>query len=153
MKYHFYDKEIRSVLSSDIDARVRYFKHKVAGWENLWLMEDENGFFTDCNSNGDEVLILWPFKEYAKISLKNNQKFYNQLKEVNIHYFLDHYLEYIKEHKIKLFVFPGINNDGALFDADDFKIMMEEELAKYGDYDDEYEDNSLEKRLGKNKDN
>ena len=133
--YNVNAKELKSVINLDIHKRVEYFKHKVADWEKLWLMEDENGFFTDSDSNGNEILILWPFKAFAEFSLKNHEKFLSQLKKVDIHYFLNHYLEYIKEHNIKLLIFPGLNNDGALFDAENFKNMMMEELDKYGDYD------------------
>ena len=51
--YNVNAKELKSVINLDIHKRVEYFKHKVADWEKLWLMEDENGFFTDSDSNGN----------------------------------------------------------------------------------------------------
>lgn len=135
MKYHTKDKEIQSVLSSDIDARVRYFTHKVAEWEALWLMENENGFFTDEDKDGREVLVLWPFKEFALCALADNLEFQKQLLEVSIYDSMEKYLPYIAEHGIYLLVFLGKKMDGALLDAENFRNMMEGELARYGDPD------------------
>ena len=134
MTYNISKKVLENVYNSNIDKRVKYFAHKVADWETLWLFEDENGFFTDETTSGDEILSLWPFKDFAIKLYEKNEDFKSQLKEVDIHKFLDDYLPYIQENNIKIMVFPT-ENGGALFDADNFRNMMEEELLKYEDLD------------------
>jgi hypothetical protein len=135
MKYRFYDKEIQSVLDSDIDSRVRYFIHKVADWKKIWFMGNENSFFTDKNSNNEEILVLWPFKEYAVVSLKDHPHFQEQLMEADIHFFLGNFMEYLIKKNINILVFPGKEMEGALMTAESFRNMMEEELARYEDAD------------------
>ena len=147
------EKEFYNVINSDFHKRVKYFKNRVAGKETMWLMGSDDSFFTDLDNNGNEVLLVWPYKEYAEYTVFENTTFVSQLVEVEIHDFLETCISYLQEKNIKLMVFPVKEGSGcALFNPEDFRIMMEEELSKYGDYDDEYEEegNSLERRLGKN---
>ncbi|MDR3151261.1 MAG: DUF2750 domain-containing protein [Holosporaceae bacterium] len=130
MKYRLSNKEIQSVLNSDIDSRVRYFVHKVADWKKMWLMGNKNSFFTDKNSNDEEVLVIWPFREYAEISLKDRLHFQEQLIEMDIHFFLENFIEYLLKKNVKIFMFPGEEMDGAIMTAESFKNMMEEELDR-----------------------
>jgi hypothetical protein len=61
----------------------------------------------------------------------------NCLKSMEIHHFLDNYLDELHYNNISIFVFPNKELDGAVMTAESFRNMMEEELAKYGDYDEE----------------
>lgn len=131
------EKEFYSLVISNYHKRVKYFRNRVADKQTMWLMGNDEGFFTDSDTNGNEVLILWPYKEYAEYVLFDNKSFISELTEVEIHEFLENSIEYLDENNIKLMVFPTRDDGGALFEPNDFKIMMEEELARYGDYDDE----------------
>lgn len=140
-------KEFEAVIQQDIDKRVKHFQNRVGGHQCLWVcMDDEGNLFSHYDEKGRECVSVWPAKEYAELVVaKCNQ---NLLKNLNIQYFLEEYCDELKINNIYLMVFPT-KDGGALFNADNFRTLIEEELAKYGDYDDEYEDTSLEKRLKK----
>lgn len=149
MSYIPTKKEFEAIIQQDIDKRVKHFQNRVGGHQCLWLcIDNEGNLFSNYDEKGRECISVWPAKEYAELIIaKKDQKL---LKKLNIQFFLDEYCDELKENNIYLMVFPT-SDGGALFNVDDFRNLMEEELAKYGDYDDEHEDNSLEKRLGKNK--
>ena len=128
--------EFNAVLCSSLDKRVKNFKNMVAGHEYFWTCIDEDGgFLVNKDTHCNECLLLWPAKEYAIHFLGNSYQ--DVLQYVEIHEFLENSIEYLDENNIKLMVFPTKDDGGALFEPNDFKIMMEGELARYGDYDDE----------------
>ncbi|MDR1375676.1 MAG: DUF2750 domain-containing protein [Holosporaceae bacterium] len=128
------EKEIQAVLNSDVDARVRYFVHKVAAMECFWLMCDEDDdLLIVYDAKERECIPVWPFKEYADVFFEDcvERKF---LKEVQIQKFLDERIDKLIKRNVAIFVFPDTKSHGAFVMADVFRNMMEDELAKYGDY-------------------
>ncbi|MDR1528266.1 MAG: DUF2750 domain-containing protein [Puniceicoccales bacterium] len=137
MNYKLSEKEIEMVLRSDVDARVRYFVHKTAAWEYLWLMYDDRGnLITVYDATNRECIPVWPFKEYADMFFNDFEE-KKLVKKMKVHDFLCEYIDKLIEKNIYVFVFPDMESRGALVKADIFQYMMEDELAKYGDYDDE----------------
>ncbi|MDR2629068.1 MAG: DUF2750 domain-containing protein [Puniceicoccales bacterium] len=136
MNYKPSEKEIEMVLRSGVDARVRYFIHKVADWEYLWLMcDDQDNLITAYDATNKECIPVWPFKEYADIFFNGFEE-KKLVKKMEVHDFLHGYIDKLIENNIYVFIFPDTESRGALARADVFQHMMEDELVKYGDYDD-----------------
>lgn len=107
----------------EIEARVAIFKVKVAYREKLWMLKEE------------DLVAVWPLKQFAEITLEDQPESLSNLKIVGIYDFLDQYLDYIKKNNLKLMVFPGVEMDGQLFEPDEFKNMMKDELNYYRDWE------------------
>jgi hypothetical protein len=139
------NREFEALQKASIDKRLKHFKNRVGGHCYLWLCCDgEGNFLYNYEKSGSECLCVWPAKEYALQVIKQEDQKY--LTSMEIHYFLNSYSEELDSNNINIFVFPNKEMNGALMTAESFRNMMEEELAKYGDYDDEYENNSTERR-------
>ncbi|MDR1401339.1 MAG: DUF2750 domain-containing protein [Puniceicoccales bacterium] len=135
MTYKPTEKEILAVLNSGIDARMRYFVHKVASQEHLRLTYDAEGnLFAGYDADGVECVVAWPFEVYGQIFLDESQN-KQFLKAMSIHKFLGEYVDELFGNGISMFIFPNKTLQGALLPADVFRDMMEDELAKYGDCD------------------
>lgn len=141
MNYKLSQKEVESVLKINIDKRVKYFRNMVGDKCNIWLCADNNGdLFTGLDKNNNKCLFVWPAKEYAEFLLTQTSlkafKSINFLKSMDIHDFLDEYIDELIEQNIKIMIFPT-ENGGALMSAESFRNMMIEELLKYEDYEDD----------------
>ena len=133
MRYKPNTEEMKSVLNSDLDSRVRYFVHKVADWESFWLVCDSEGnLFGGYDSNDRECISVWPFKEYADLVLADSKN-KDKLTEMTINKFLDEYVDELTKKNISIIIFPDKKLHGAIMAADVFKNIMKAELAKYGD--------------------
>ncbi len=139
MNYKLSQKELESVLKVDIDKRVKYFRNMVGDKSTLWLCIDDNGnLFTGFDKNNKECLSVWPAKEYAEFLLtKSSLKAFNcinYLKSMDIHDFLDEYIDELTDLDIYILIFPT-EHGGALMSAESFRNMMIEELLKYEDFE------------------
>lgn len=132
MKYFFYEKEIESLLRSSVDKRVRYFIHKVADWEYLYLSYDKGrGLDTTCDNLGRKGVCVWPFKEFSDIYYAEDNDMKERVKKMSIYKFLKDYVDDLEKLDINIFIFPVRNEDCACMSAEKFKLYMEEELEKY----------------------
>ena len=132
MKYFFYEKEIKSLLMSSVDKRVRYFIHKVADWEYLYLSYDKKrGLDTIYDSLNRKGVCVWPFKEFADVYYEDDDIMKEKVKKMSIHKFLNEYIKDLSQLNINIFIFPVQNKDCACMPAEKFKLYMEEELEKY----------------------
>lgn len=132
MKYFFYEKEIKSLLTSSVDKRIRYFIHKVADWEYLYLPYDkQRGLDTVYDDAGQKGVCVWPFKEFAEVYYKDNLIMKERVKKMSIYKFLKEYVDDLAQLNTNIFVFPVRNKDCACMSAEKFKLYMEEELEKY----------------------
>jgi hypothetical protein len=155
MTYTPSNKEFEALQNTDIDKRLKHFKNRVGGHCYFWLLcSNENNLLACYDGLGRKCIPVWPAKEYGELVLNFNKNINNIdancLKSMEIYHFLDNYIDELIESDTYVFVFPNKELDGAIMTAESFRNIMEEELAKYGDYDDEYENNSIEKRLGRN---
>jgi hypothetical protein len=133
------EKEFNSVIELNIDKRVKYFRNVIGEHCEIWLSHDENGnLFANFDTKNTECIFVWPSKKYAEWFLTETkfecQRAIKNLKSMEIHKFLEEYIDELADSNIHLLVFPT-ENGGALMTAESFRNMMEEELAKYGDYD------------------
>jgi hypothetical protein len=148
------EKEFNSVVILNLDKRVKYFRNVVGECCEIWLSYDEaKNLFANYDTENIECVFVWPSKKYAEWFLTKTkfecQKAIRNLKPMEIHDFLEEYIDELALANIHILVFPT-ENGGAIMTAESFRNMMEEELARYEDYNDEYENNSIEKRFGKN---
>ena len=106
MKYFFYEKEIKSLLTSSVDKRIRYFIHKVADWEYFYLPYDkQRGLDTVYDDAGQKGVCVWPFKEFADVYYKDNLIMQERVKKMSIYKFLKEYVDDLAQLNTNIFVF------------------------------------------------
>jgi frataxin-like iron-binding protein CyaY len=131
------EKEFDSVIKLNLDKRVKYFRNTVGENCEIWLSHDDRGnLFANYDTKNNECVYVWPAKKYAEWFLTET-KFecrigVENLKSMEIHDFLEEYIDELAESNIDILVFPT-ENGGALMTAESFRNMMEEELARYED--------------------
>jgi len=142
--YNVNEKEFLSVINLNIDKRIKYFKNMVCDQCVLWLSYDGCGnLIGNYDTDGNECIYVWPNEIYG-LHFLNKTKFKDKiaatnLKAINIYDFLREYIDELMGNGIFIMMFPT-DNGGALITAKDFKIMMDEELSRYDDLDEKYND-------------
>lgn len=146
MIYKPKQKEFESILGLKIDKRIKHFKNMVGGHCYFWTCLDGENLLAAYDKDGNESIMVWPAKEYGEYFFNINSTTtekrndgINHLHTLEIHTFLQEYIDELSRKQIGIMVFP-LEDGGALFTPTDFRNMIEEELAKYGDYDEEQED-------------
>ncbi|RKO80197.1 DUF2750 domain-containing protein [Pectobacterium parmentieri] len=124
-------KEIEVMSSKPAKDRYIYFIKRVADWESVWTLGDEDGYVTSEDGNGRTYLPLWPAKEYARISAEGNWDGL-QLKEISLDEILDELLPQLIEDAVDLAIFMSPNeiNSPTLTAKNVLKDLLAE-CAKY----------------------
>ena len=66
MTWNVSDQEFESVLSLPGAKRYSYFIKKVADWEELWSLRNQDGWVRAGDASGADVVPVWPNQRYAQ---------------------------------------------------------------------------------------
>ena len=66
MNWQVSDQEFESVLSLPGAKRYTYFVKKVADWEEIWSLRNQDGWVLAGDPSGTEVVPVWPNQRYAQ---------------------------------------------------------------------------------------
>jgi hypothetical protein len=121
------NKEIESVINLASEKRYRYFINKVSDFEGVWYLKNDGWALA---SDGTHlVLPVWPHEEYAMLCADKEWKNYTPFC-IEIHDFIETYLDDLKEKSIKIGVFYTPRNKGILVEYEKIKDDLLDELSK-----------------------
>ena len=121
-------KEIEGVLTCDIRKKYEYFIKKVADFEEVWSLRDEDGWAT--LGTEDKVFFpIWPKKEYSELCTSDEWKNYHS-ESIELNEFIEEWIQNLKRDGIRITI---MWNNGAGIDVDweDLLNDIKLELEKY----------------------
>lgn len=74
MSWNISQQEFESVLSLSDEKRYFYFLKKVADWEELWSLRNQDGWVLAADPDGHEVVPVWPHERFAQACIEGNWK-------------------------------------------------------------------------------
>ncbi|SFR11215.1 Protein of unknown function [Enterobacter sp. kpr-6] len=124
------EKEIEIMSAKNNKERYFYFVKKVVDSEAVWVLDDE-GFALSGGDNDEDILMLWPAREYAENCIIDDWKKY-KAKELSLNYVMGELLPdlLVKGIKIGVFMVPSISNTPVV-NAEDLLLDLENENSKY----------------------
>ncbi|MBS0186405.1 MAG: DUF2750 domain-containing protein [Proteobacteria bacterium] len=122
------NKEIEAVIKLSPAKRYEYFLKRVADRAFIWGLYD-NGWVSAADNAGNFFFPIWPAKEYAELCIENYWKAAFP-KNIEIHEFLDDYLDEMKKTKIFIAVFYTPNDKGIILDSEQLKKDLLRELDR-----------------------
>ncbi|WP_350307541.1 DUF2750 domain-containing protein [Photorhabdus viridis] len=124
------DKEIEVMSKKGHKDRYVYFIKRVVDNEAAWILDDE-GFALTSDDIGNDILPLWPAREYAEACANGDWDGYNP-KKIDLEYILDELLPDLSKDQIKLGIFmvPSIT-DTPIIAADSLLVDLQNECEKY----------------------
>lgn len=130
MPYAMNDKQFESVLALSSQDRQTHFIVKVADWEQLWAVKDNDGWLVPMTPDGIEYFPVWPHPEYAqKIADKHFPG--NEATEISLDEFINHWLPTFTQDNVKVGVFPNKEWVFWAMEASDLVECLEDECEQY----------------------
>lgn len=121
-------QEMSNVLKSDKKIQYEYFIKKIADYEEVWSLRDEEGWAT-LGVENKEFFPVWPKKEFAELCISEEwSNYYSE--SIELEEFLEDWVDGLKEDGIRITVM-WYNGSGIDIEWDRLKEDIEHELEKY----------------------
>ncbi len=128
--YKMHEKQFEAIEALSNNDRFHHFISKVADWEQLWTVRNDEGFLVPVAPEGFEYFPIWPHPEYAQTITDINFPGH-KVEEISIYDFLENWVPKLLDDKIKVAVFPNKEWTFWCIDADDLLAELMEEMQQY----------------------
>jgi hypothetical protein len=122
--------KLQNIFNLSSKERYGYFVRKVADFQTVWLVRDDEGV---AMLGGDEEhsksIPVWPEKEFASLFLKGDWESY-RVEEMPLDEFLI-WLDELQKKGIQLATFPKESLQSIVVSAEEMKAHLLHELEQY----------------------
>lgn len=122
------NKEIETVIGLTDSKRYEYFIKRAADRAFVWGLYD-NGWVSAGDDKNQLFFPVWPTKEYAVLCMNTIWKNASP-REIEIHEFLEDYLDEMKQANVFVAVFYTPNDKGIIIEPEQLKKDLLNELSK-----------------------
>ena len=122
-------QKINNVFALSSKDRYGYLIRKVADFETIYLIADDEGNYVMVGSEGANVLPVWPEREFAELFLTDDWTGY-QVEENSIYDFIN-WLNELEKDNIDIAGFPNIELNTVHVTAKDMKDHLDHEISQY----------------------
>lgn len=130
MSWKVNPKEFEAVIGLPASVRYDHFIKKVADFEELWGLKDEEGWSIAKDPDGCEVMLIWPHSKYAEAYI--GEKLQNiKPAVITLDRWLDVWLPELEKEGRMVAVFPTSDKKGIVVSPQQLLKDLEEELENY----------------------
>jgi len=122
-------EKLNSVLTLSSKERYEYFIKKVADFETVYLIQDDDKYVTIGDDKNEIIIPVYPEAEFAELNLQGTWINFS-VEEMELSEFLD-WLDELHEKRIKVAGFPSSENSGIVITADEMKNHILFEMQQY----------------------
>lgn len=122
-------QKINNIFALDSKERYGYLLRKVADFETIYLIADNEEKYVMIGSNDLSVIPVWPEKKFAELFLTDDWKNYKVV-EYDIHDFIE-WLTDLEKENVDLAGFLNSDFNTVLVSAVDIKNHLLFELSQY----------------------
>jgi hypothetical protein len=123
------EKEYENVVKLSPQDRYGIFIRRVADWELVWTLANEEGYAFMRNENDGKFLPVWPGEFYAQKAVPLFGT-YSPL-QIDLYEFLDTIVPDLEYRQIGLLVFPAVEADGLVVEHTTVIHDIKEECEQY----------------------
>ena len=123
-------KEVESVSKLIPLERYRYFIKKIADYEELWTIIDENGDYALSDIDDIVLISFWSAKEYIYSNLEQGWANCKPIK-LTLTDLEETIFDLIDSRNYLINVFPVNGKSGFIIDLDEFTRDLSNELKNY----------------------
>ncbi len=124
------NKEIDSVSSLDAFSRYRYFIKKIADFEEVWTIQDENQEYALSDVDDNTFVSLWSAEEFIKTNLSEGWENCEPIK-LDLEKLGEELIPYASDNCYLINIFPVNGKSGFIVSVDEFVRDLNEELEQY----------------------
>jgi len=130
MSYKITKQEQDNVLKLDPKKRYNHFIAKVADWEELWSLKNDEGFVGMGDDSDNNGIPFWPHPDYARLFITNDWSDC-KLEKIDLNDFMEKWLPGMENDKLIVIVFPSPNLKGITVKPFELLSDLKEECKKY----------------------
>ena len=130
MPYKINPQQYESVLALSSADRSSHFVGKVADWEQLWGVKNDEGWLVPITDEQLEYFPVWPHPEFAQNIADENFPGHHA-EEISLEAFLFEWLPTFETDNVKVAVFPNQEWILWIMEPSDLAECLRDEVAKY----------------------
>ena len=130
MSWEMHEKEFESVMSLTGAERYTYLIKRVADWEKIWSLRSEDGWALASDSEGHELVPVWPHEKFA-LACVSGEWSSCKPEKIALNYWLDRWIPGITKDQRVIAVFPDPSRRGVVVTPQKFKEDLEKEIELY----------------------
>lgn len=120
--------EINNLVRLDGPQRYQYFVKRVADTGQIWGLY-KDGWALVNDDTGQQYVPLWPAPEYANLCANNQWASY-EAEPIEIHQFINEYLDELEKNSVGLAIFYVPNDLGVTPTYQQLSEDLERELSR-----------------------
>lgn len=124
-------KEIENVSKLEPQKRYQYFIKKIADFEELWTITDNEGYYVINEIDGKLMFSLWPQEEYVKHFLKSADWSDCEICSISLEELESDIYKFIEKENFLVNVFPVNGKSGFVVNLEELKRDLALELDKF----------------------
>ncbi|ASJ76188.1 DUF2750 domain-containing protein [Granulosicoccus antarcticus] len=128
--YTIDEQEYESVVALESNDRFKYFIGKVAEWQQLWGVKNDEGWLVPEAPEGFEYFPLWPHPKYAQDIADNNFQGYTAT-EISLDELLEYWLPLFKDDSVRVAIFPDHNWTFWCIEPEELAEVLEAEISNH----------------------
>lgn len=132
MEWEVSDKELKAILSLPGEKRYEYFVKKIADWEQIWSLRNQDGWVLASSDAVDMHLVpVWPHQKYVAACLSEE---WDNCKPASISLkdWIEKWIPGMLKDNLQVAVFPTPSDKGIIIHPSHLLRDLETELEKYG---------------------
>ncbi len=130
MPYSMNEMQMDNVLALNSEERYLHFLNKVADWEQLWILCDDEGHIYTRSTDEIEYLTVWPHPVYAK-EFEKVIDVNLDVSEITLNEFMENWLPGLESDDLKVGVFPDAEGKIWIIESKDLLAALEDECEQY----------------------
>lgn len=130
MPYELNPEQYKAVIALDGEQRCSHFIRRIADWEALWGVRNEEGWLVPVTPEGFEYFPVWPHPNYAQTITDKNYPGH-QATEIPLEEFMTEWLPRFEVDKVKVAVFPNEDWSMWIMEPSDLLEALADEIAQY----------------------
>jgi hypothetical protein len=126
--YPLNPNQFASVSALAGPERYKHFVARVADWQLVWGLKDQDGWVSAADDEGNPGVPVWPHPQYA-LACASGAWAGNSPAPIEVHEFLERWLPSMAEDGVLVAVFPTITMRGIFVPALQLQQAIEDELS------------------------
>lgn len=130
MSWNVSDQEYKSVITLSGAKRYSYFVKKVADWEEVWSLRNEDGWVLAADETGLKVIPVWPHERYAKACLTQEWQDCNPAM-IDLEVWMQKWLPGMIQDGRRVAIFPTPDDKGVVVEPTRIQHDLSDECEQY----------------------
>ncbi len=130
MSWNVSDQEFESVLFLPGAKRYSYFVKKVADWEEIWSLRNQDGWVLFADPAGSGVVPVWPHERFAQACSEGEWQDCQPV-VIELSVWMERWIPGMMRDKKKVAIFATPQDKGVVVEPDKLYVDLSEECEQF----------------------